>query len=390
MPEITFHLKRPVPGKDTAIFLLYSCHDGRLKYYTGEKSNEKKFKNWPASRGLAAQLGRISKAVQDAEEESRITGHPVTKAALKARLDNLLHKKSTVNYFEQMRDLVRQMKAGKILTPGKKKYSEQSIRTFNFTIDLLERFDPAMQLSTISMDTYHRFINYCQAEKFSTNYIGSQIKNWKSLGKALGGKIFNEPDFKKISEEAFDVYLTEEEIAKIAAVKLSGKLDHVRDWFILDCYTGLRVSDLTQLSKQNYSKGYITIANEKTDTKVVIPAHDLVKKIRIKHKGFPPPVTSHEINIYIKTICRSAGIDQDVLHTITKGGKRVDTYLKKYEMISNHTARRSFITNMRKKGVPDTIVMKLAGISSVLTLKKYDKLTADEAAKIAAGLDFFK
>lgn len=390
MPEISFHLKRPEPGKDTAIFLLYTCGDGRLKYYTGEKSNEKKFRNWPASKGLAAQLGRISKAIQDAEENSRVTGQPVTKAALKARLDNLLHKKSTGDYFQQMRDLVKQMAEGKILTPAKKKYSDQSIRTFNFTIDLLERFDPSMQLSTVSMETYHRFINYCHAEKFSTNYIGSQIKNWKSLGKGLGGKIFSEPEFKKISEEAFDVYLSEQEIKKIAAVKLTGKLDHVRDWFIIDWCTGLRVSDLTQLNKQNYSKGYITIANEKTGAKVVIPAHPLVKKIRVKYKGFPPPVTSHEINIYIKTIARSAGIDDDILHTITKGGKRIDTYLKKYQMISNHTARRSFITNLRKKGVPDSIVMKLAGISSPLTLKKYDKLTADEAAKIAAGMKFFK
>jgi len=40
--------------------------------------------------------------------------------------------------------------------------------------------------------------------------------------------------------------------------------------------------------------------------------------------------------------------------------------------------------------VPDTIIMKLTGIRSSATLKRYDKLSADEAAKIAAGLAFFK
>ncbi|HUR64900.1 MAG TPA: tyrosine-type recombinase/integrase, partial [Chitinophagaceae bacterium] len=171
---------------------------------------------------------------------------------------------------------------------------------------------------------------------------------------------------------------------------LVGEYAVVRDWFILDCYTGLRVSDLVMLEKRNISKGFITIANEKTDEKVVIPVHPYVQKIVSKYKGFPPAVSDVKINKFIKLICEKAEFTGRVLFTITKGGKRKDEYLKKWQMVSAHTARRSFITNLRKNGVPDTIIMKLTGIRAISTLLRYDKITAEEAAQVAADLKFFK
>lgn len=248
-----------------------------------------------------------------------------------------------------------------------------------------------MLIGSITIDTYKKFITWCQAKDYSINYIGSQIKNWKTLGKAVGGNpIFDDEAFKKIQEETFDVYLDEKELTSINKLDLRSREDLARDWFILDCYTGLRVSDLVLLNKKNYSNGYITIANEKTDEKVVIPAHPAVKKILAKYKGFPPAITDVEINRTIKKVAKKAGITAKVLFTITKGGRRKDEYMEKWQMVSNHTARRSFITNLRKNGVADSIVMKLTGIRSAATLQRYDKLSADEAAKIAAKLKFFK
>lgn len=393
MNKINFFLKDP-EAESTTILLLYTCHDGRLKYYTGEKCNPK---NFPAKldNGTSAQLDRITKTVRELVVDYKIKGEPLKKAILKEALDKALHKKQAgkaSNLFTAMEKAIDEMEAGDRLTPTQKIYSAGSIKAFKFTKELLKAFDTNMSIKSISLDTYKRFIKWCQKKSYSTNYIGSQIKNWKTLGKAVGGNsIFDDPEFKKITEDATDIYLSEAELKLIYEHKIEDrKMDHVRDWFILDCYTGLRVCDLVLLDKQNYSKGYITIANEKTDDKVVIPAHPYVKKIRIKHSGFPPKVTSHEINTLIKSIARSAGIDGKVLHTITKGGKRVDTYLEKYQMVSNHTARRSFITNLRKNGVPDSIVMKLAGIRSAATLQKYDKLNADEAGRLAAGMKFFK
>ena len=388
MSKIAFIIKEP--GKDSPIQLLYTCYDGRLKYYSGESA--KTLKNLP--RGTKAILSRIERHVQEMEVDYKIKGDPLTREILKTSLDKILNKKRKAvthgSMFDQMTGIIDKMEAGEILTPQNKKYSKQSIRTYRFTISLLKRFSPGLTLATTSQATYDKFINWMQSKDYSTNYIGSQIKNWKRIGKLLGGKVFYEPGFKKIQEESLNVYLDEDELKAIAGVPLTEKQAVIRDWFILDCYTGLRVNDLRQLTKKNYSGGFITIANNKTDQPVVIPAHPLVKQIIASYKGFPPTVEEAEMNRTIKRIARKAKITGRVLHTITKGGRRKDEYVKKCDMISMHTSRRSFITNLRKNGVPDSVVMKLTGIRSPLTLRKYDKLTTDQAAKIAAEHKFFK
>lgn len=390
MNKITFVLKDP-KAESTAVILLYSCFDGRLKYYTGERAATNK---WPdVDTGTSSQLDRIKQMIRVMTVDYKIKGEPLTKALLAASLDSILHKKKPAasNLFATMRSVVEKMKVGEILTPDKKIYAKGTLKTFNYTIDTLEKFQPDMTIRSITMETYQKFISWCQAQDYSINYIGAQIKNWKTLGKQVGGNpIFDSGSFKKIQEETFDVYLSEKELLAMYKLKLNNREAVCRDWFILDCYTGLRVSDLVMLTKKNYSNGFITIANKKTDEKVVIPSHLFVKKILSKYKGFPPAVTDVEINRTIKKVAEKAGIKEEVLFTITKGGKRKDSYMQKWEMVSNHTARRSFITNLRKNGVADSIVMKLTGIRSAATLQRYDKLSADEAAKIAAKLKFFK
>lgn len=392
MNRITFFKKHP-DADLTPIVLLYRCHDGRLTYYTGEKIPPSEFPN-KLNTGTAAQLDRIKKTIREMVVDYKVKGEPLTKAALKFALDKVLNKKKTPaseNLFTLFDNYVDKMESGLILTPLKKRYSKGTVKTFRFTIEFLKAFDPNMTLHGTTLLTYHKFISYCQNKDYSTNYIGAQIKIWKTLGKmATGDPIFSDKDFKKIQEETFDVYLDEKELTKMFNLKLNSREALVRDWFILDCYTGLRVSDLLLLTKKNFSNGFITIANEKTDEKVVIPAHPFVKKIIERYNGFPPRVTDVEINRTIKKVAEKAKIEDEVLFTITKGGKRQDFYLKKWQMISNHSARRSLITNLLRKGVSETLIMKLTGIKSHNTIRRYNKMSTEEAAKIMSKHRFFK
>lgn len=326
--------------------------------------------------------------------DAKVKNEQLTKAVVKAKLD-LLYKSKRVevsNFFDQMNLVILKMQDGKILTPRtKKKYSPGTLKGLRHTIRILHEFKQDLTHDEITLKTYDDFIHHCQEKNYSTNYIGGQIKNWKTLGKKVGGNsIYDHEDFKILSEINKDVYLDESELKNIYELPLSPALSVTRDWFILDCYTGLRISDLTLLSKKNYSNRRIIIANEKTDETVVIPVHPRVKEILKKYKGFPPKIAQKTLNENIKEIAKKAGIKQTVLFTITKGGIRKDEYLKKWQMLSNHSARRSFITNLRKNGVPDSVVMKLTGIKSPATLKRYDQLTSEEAARIAAGHSFFK
>lgn len=83
-------------------------------------------------------------------------------------------------------------------------------------------------------------------------------------------------------------------------------------------------------------------------------------------------------------------LNETVLYFLTKGGTRKDFYLKKYEMVSCHTARRSFITNLLNAGIPDNQVMQLAGIKKHATLLRYKKTKPEETANILKDHTFFK
>ena len=56
--------------------------------------------------------------------------------------------------------------------------------------------------------------------------------------------------------------------------------------------------------------------------------------------------------------------------------------MKKYERISSHTARRSFATNMYKRGYPIYYLMQIIGHKKESTFLNYIKVTNEEAVKI--------
>src|SRR5688572_17615204 len=314
MGKITFTLAAKSKSGYDPILLYYSCSNGRLKYYTRERTDKEK---WPdrLNRGTRAQLDRIRGIVENFIIDCKVKNIPVTKEQLKQAIDKVIKIPfgglKGDNYFDQMSALVDDMESGKLLTPSSKRYSPGSIKTFRFTIQFLKRFDPNLTPGAVTIDTYKSFIGYCQQLNYSTNYIGTQIKNWKSLGRAIGGTdVYDTKAFRKIKEDTIDIFLDEKELELIYRHPVATeKKMHARDIFIVGCFTGLRISDLKQLTKKNIDSKFIYIANEKTDINVVIPMHPFVKEIVSKYKGFPPYVHEAEINRIIKKVAQEAGIN---------------------------------------------------------------------------------
>ena len=70
------------------------------------------------------------------------------------------------------------------------------------------------------------------------------------------------------------------------------------------------------------------------------------------------------------------------LTSITRGGKRDEAWKQRCEMVSSHTARRTFASNAYRAGVPAMVIMKITGHRTETQFLKYIKITNDEAAKI--------
>lgn len=74
-----------------------------------------------------------------------------------------------------------------------------------------------------------------------------------------------------------------------------------------------------------------------------------------------------------------AGFDDEVEFTRNKGVEQVTFIKKYYERISTHSARRSFITIMRNKGVADKTIMSISGHTDIRSFNIYHQV--DDLAK---------
>jgi hypothetical protein len=83
-----------------------------------------------------------------------------------------------------------------------------------------------------------------------------------------------------------------------------------------------------------------------------------------------PELSEQKINKNIKLACKQAGIDSQTEIFRTAQNKRIRIAGPKYEFISTHTGRKTFITISLQFMSPQS-VMQLAGIDSYATLKHY-------------------
>lgn len=187
------------------------------------------------------------------------------------------------------------------------------------------------------------------------------------------------------------VFLTWNELMKVYNFDFGGKkyLTHVRDVFCFCCFTSLRFSDVYNLRRSNISETAINITTIKTHDTLTIELNKYSKAILKKYEGivFPndkalPVITNQKMNNYLKELGKICGIDDPITITQYKGTQRVDATYKKYELLSTHCGRRTFVCNAIMLGIPANIVMQWTGHSDYATMRPYIAI-ADKARKSA-------
>ncbi|MGQ8335818.1 phage integrase SAM-like domain-containing protein [Sunxiuqinia sp. A32] len=265
----------------------------------------------------------------------------------------------------------------------------RTIRAYHSTLKNLKEFNPNLEWNDLDLDFYADFLKYLASNGYSKNTIASRIKNLKVFCNAASQRKIHDnisfKSFKKQSEESFNIYLDEEELKAIHKLDLSKKpyLDRVRDIFLVGCWTGCRFSDLDKVTRSNIEGDYLKIEQKKTEKRVTIPLHPVVVSILEKYEGeMPQMISNQKFNDYIKDVCSLAKLKSKVTKSITKGGKRKSETYKKWEMVSSHTARRSFATNLYKSGFPSLSIMAITGHKTEKAFYSYIKVKEEEHAEM--------
>jgi integrase len=95
------------------------------------------------------------------------------------------------------------------------------------------------------------------------------------------------------------------------------------------------------------------------------------------------------MNAYLKEIGEEAKLDEPIEIVSTKGGKRVKEVFEKWELITVHTARRSFATNAYLHQVPSISIMKITGHTTERNFLKYIKISQEDNANKLLNHPFF-
>lgn len=272
--------------------------------------------------------------------------------------------------------------------------SHRTIQKYETTLKRLREFEAyhkaAIKLWDIDLEFHKAFLSFLKLEG---NYGGTttakyldQIKSFCREAKTKGLKVnpeFESRRFTARRDKPLDVYLNPKEIDMIFNYDFSEnpRLNNTRRLMIIGLWTGLRISDLRDIHSYNFTDDEIHIVDsKKTGVAIKLPMHSQIKAVLKENNGELPKIVSDQnFNKYIKDVCEEVGIDQEVM------GKKMDPdtkrkkkgYYPKYTLISSHTFRRSFATNLYGE-LPNQTIMAITGHSSEQQFIKYVKTTHDE------------
>ena len=277
-------------------------------------------------------------------------------------------------------------------------------RTFFYLKKYAAHINKKLDFNDIDLYFYDDFVAFLQSTftkelkngkkikyTLSTNTIGKKIQTLKiflndATERGINTNLkFKSNKFISITEVADTFYLNEQELDKLYKHDFSKikRLERVRDLFVVGCWTGLRFSDLSKLTPEKIKNGFFHVRQQKTGGNVIIPVHPVVSEIIYKYEGnLPPAISNQKFNDYLQELAQIAGIDAEIHKGITKGGIRISKKYHKYELLTTHTARRSFATNLYKSGFPAQSIMAITGHKTEAAFLKYLKVTPDEHAKL--------
>ena len=378
MATAKFYLKDVKSTKKTLINLVFHYDNKRMKYSTKisiEPNNwnnrSQKIKPQVAqSSKLNSKLGEIEEKIYDVYNSIKLNNGTPNKKTLKQRLDIELNRDKKEDFFSYAESYINQQFELKNSTR----------KDYNRTISVLREFESftgyLISFESINLDFYDKLKRYLLGHlDQSSNTFGKRIKTIKTImnyATEIGvnkNLYFQKKAFKVLSKRKEHVYLSNEEIDKLINLKLNRSLSKSRDAFVLMCYIGLRYSDYKKINKNNISNGYLDIRMTKTEEDISIPLHPFTIEIIEKYNYNLPKLSNAKLNKEIKIICQLADINDKVINS--------EGTFNKYELITSHTARRSFATNGYLSGELTRKLMKITGHKKETTFLNYVQVSRE-------------
>lgn len=400
---VYFYIKKN--KADASIYFRFT-HGRQKSYFTKFTGEKIPTKAWDADKQKVKHLvitGAYASKINDKlvhiektfEEQTK--GVDVTPALLE-RIWISLDEKKGISFLEYFEDWVEKSKT-EINPKTKRPYSEETQKKYLRSYRTFKEF--CTECYPVNFkgldDHFHKdIIKWLESKDLAENTIGAYLKNIKVCAKDAARKHPVNPfilsqDFFLPSGETHSLYVSLSELEKIRKYIPKEKyLLNVRNWFIIGCFTGLRVSDWWRVGRIAGDMIYIKPEKTKnTNEAIAIPVLPEVQEV-LNTYGMPYAISEVKFNKWIKDIFKGAGFEEMVYgaRSVDVSSEKEDTkmrkqtgYFPKWQLISSHTCRRSFATNMYLSGIDTLTIMSITGHRTEKSFLKYIKVTPTQHAE---------
>lgn len=396
----------------TQIILVVTVNKQRIRIYTKLRV-EPKYWNGTTyqcdppgqlSRREIQRLNRINEQINnlvcllhEKDNQLAMKGEFLSASAVRQVVaENQKRERLRKNPLDCLRELAGEYERG--VNRRGKRGIESTRETYLTALGRLEEYDRQRRTPIRSFDDFDKrffdeFTNYLYeyrygktGKHYTQNTVINTLKVIKNLlHRAYDNELTSNNYFLKVqtalpADASEQTYLQEKEIRRLAQVRTENDREReVRDMFVIACYTALRFSDIQQLNKASICQNAISLYQKKTKELVEIP---ILKEIaplidQYRQTGFPT-LDKTKANRILRTLAARCHIDEKVSRKEHRGGEMRIVTVFKYEMVSFHTARRSCITNLYKRGYPINYIMSLSGHRSIQAFQRYMKASSKE------------
>lgn len=288
------------------------------------------------------------------------------------------------------RKTMREMIDWFLLECGREKnWDDQAKEKYTQAFQHFTKANPKARPDKITLDQMYNLRDWYVEHNYRNRTINKQVTMLKSFLKWVDMKDgYNVPsevlNFKtnlKVLPKTV-TFLHYDELLKFAHFDfendISGRLARARDYWCFMAFTSLRISDLIQLKYTHLVEGHIEMSAQKTGELLYIPLVEEAQAILNRYIDkenqygcvFDIP-SAQKLNDAVKDAAIVAGLNRVIADVYYIGTRRCEDSYKFYEIISNHDARRTFVSCSLAMGIPAETVMKCTGHRDYNTMKPY-------------------
>ncbi|HOW30152.1 MAG TPA: site-specific integrase [Bacteroidales bacterium] len=280
------------------------------------------------------------------------------------------------------------MRAGQVGTHDRSKSIIEKIKQFTD--------NQPLNFQDIDVDFLNRYERFCQT-KFQ-NKMNTIHMNMKFIRKLFNDayrlELIDHKDipfnkYKMKTEKTQRVYLTEDELTAFenALVTPGTRMDLHKDMFVFACYAGgLRVSDVLQLTWENYDGENIHVSVRKTKSQLSFLLPDRAREIIDKYRPEKYGPTDYIFPMLTDDLKRDDLIlmDNEISRATAYINKNLGLIAKKAKLskhISFHISRHTWATRALTKGISIDKVSKILGHADISETQIYAKIINEELNK---------